>query len=138
VHSCTLPWQPNHFRTVSSGKYWSILCPIALLKEHLWGHRFQSEDNVETAVKWWLSNKYTDSCQQGIEKPVPQYDASVFAETISKSSGITVELPYIFHIRDCNKNTSNCMYVEWCINVILWSTYPWINIQRSCWYFYTK
>jgi hypothetical protein len=46
MHGCTLPHQANNFFAALP---WEIMHPI--LREHYGGHRFQSDENVETTMK---------------------------------------------------------------------------------------
>jgi hypothetical protein len=47
---------------------------LPALKEHLGGHRFKSDDNMETVAKQWLSKKDINFHQQKIEKLTPLYN----------------------------------------------------------------
>jgi hypothetical protein len=56
---------------------------------------------METAVKRLPKRKDVDSAN--VKKIVPLYDCLRFVETTSKSCRVTVELPCVYHAKDCNK-----------------------------------
>jgi hypothetical protein len=101
---------------------------VSGLKQRLRDLRYKNDGEVQTAVKQWLSDKHMDFCRQGIRKTVPRHRAPIFVETFSKINTRTIELPRIFHMRDCNKkNNSNCMP---CKHFWLTLTDMWSNLIR--------